>query len=476
MNVYDSEKMADILQNKCKMESVSDPEAADLLVINTCSIREKSQEKLFSELGRWKAIKNSNKKSQGRAANEFNGEALIAVAGCVAAQEGKNIVERAPYVDIVFGPQTLHRLPQMIEERMALRAKANREGKKGEGVKHSVVDISFPEIEKFDNLAPPKARGVSAFVSIMEGCSKYCSFCVVPYTRGEEISRPVRQIREEILRLTDQGVKEIYLLGQNVNAYDYEGIDFAQLLYMVADMPNVERIRFTSSHPVEFNDAQIKCYGEIPQLANHLHLPVQCGSDRILSLMKRGHTALEYKEKIYKLRDLCPDIAISSDFIVGFPGETDEEHQATMKLVKAIGFDKSFSFVYSARPGTPAASLRDATPQEEKLARLHELQQVLDQQTADISNALIGKTCSVLVDDYSRKDPGRLQGRTECNRLVNFQCADSSLIGEFVQVEILGASRTFMRGVLVSELPAVAGLKGMKGLEGLKSKGEYGAA
>ncbi len=428
MNVYDSEKMADILQSKCKLESVSTPEEADLLVINTCSIREKSQEKLFSELGRWKAIKNSKDK------------ALIAVGGCVAAQEGQKLVERAPYVDIVFGPQTLHRLPQMLEEKFAQRGK-----------QQSVVDVSFPEIEKFDNLAPPKARGVSAFVSIMEGCSKYCSFCVVPYTRGEEVSRPVSQIREEIMRLTDQGVKEIYLLGQNVNAYQHDGVDFAQLLYMVADMPHVERVRFTSAHPVEFNDEQIKCYGEIPQLAKHLHLPVQCGADRVLALMKRGHTVLEYKERIYKLRELCPGIAISSDFIVGFPGETDEEHQATINLVEAIGFDKSFSFVYSQRPGTPAAALPDKTSKENKLVRLHQLQELLDQQTEDIGKKMIGTTCKVLVDDYSRKDPGRLQGRTECNRLVNFQSSDSSLIGEFVQVEILDSSRTFMRGNLLAK-------------------------
>lgn len=427
MNVYDSEKMADILQNKCKMESVSAPDSADLLVINTCSIREKSQEKLFSELGRWKDIKLAN-------------NALIAVGGCVASQEGQKLVERAPYVDIVFGPQTLHRLPQMIEEKRAMRGKQK-----------SVVDISFPEIEKFDNLAPPKARGVSAFVSIMEGCSKYCSFCVVPYTRGEEVSRPVSQVREEIMRLTDQGVKEIYLLGQNVNAYNHEGVDFAQLLYIVADMPQVERIRFTSSHPVEFNDEQIKCYGEIPQLARHLHLPVQSGSDRMLALMKRGHTMLEYKERIYKLRELCPGIAMSSDFIVGFPGETEEEHQATIELVKAINFDKSFSFVYSPRPGTPAASLNDNTSKEEKLVRLKQLQELLDHQTESISKSMIGSVCKVLVDDYSRKDPGRLQGRTECNRLVNFQCSDSSLIGEFVELEVLDYSRTFMRGKLMTD-------------------------
>lgn len=423
MNVYDSEKMADILQEKCKMESVANPDGADLLILNTCSIREKAQEKLFSELGRWKELKRKNAGT------------LIAVGGCVASQEGQKIVERAPYVDIVFGPQTLHRLPQMLEEKQAMR-------------NSSVVDVSFPEIEKFDNLAVPKARSVSALVSIMEGCSKYCSFCVVPYTRGEEVSRPVRQIRMEIMRLADQGVKEIILLGQNVNAYSHEGVDFAQLLYIVADLPNVQRIRFTSAHPVEFNDAQIQCYGDIPELAKHLHLPVQSGADRILALMKRGHTSLEYKERIYKLRELCPDISVSSDFIVGFPGETDKEHNATMELAKAMRVDRSFSFVYSQRPGTPAASLADKTTKEAKLARLYELQELLHNQTTAISAAMIGSTYRILVDDYSRKDPGMLQGRTENNRLVNFQCSDTSRIGEFVEVEIVADLRSSLRGVL----------------------------
>lgn len=427
MNVYDSEKIADILAIKCQMVDVDSPDQADLLVLNTCSIREKAQEKVFSELGRWnKQLKKNNQ------------QAMIAVGGCVASQEGSKIIERAPYVDIVFGPQTLHRLPDMI----AARRKLN-------GKRQSVVDISFPEIEKFDNLAVPQARGVSAFVSIMEGCSKYCSFCVVPYTRGEEVSRPPRQIRQEIIKLTHQGVKEITLLGQNVNAYSYDSMGFAQILYMVADIPEVQRIRFTSPHPMEFSDEQIKCYADLPQLADQLHLPMQSGADRILALMKRGHTALEYKERIHKLRQVRPDISISSDFIVGFPGETEDEHQATMKLVRDIGFDKSYSFVYSMRPGTPAAYLEDNTNKEEKMLRLHELQELLNSQAAAIGKGMVASRCNILVDDYSRKDPGMLQGRTENNRLVNFVCGDANLIGEFAAVDIIEALPNSLRGVLV---------------------------
>ena len=426
MNVYDSEKIADILATKCNMQDVANPEEADILILNTCSIREKAQEKVFSELGRWKNFKQAKRGT------------LIAVGGCVASQEGGNIIKRAPYVDIVFGPQTLHRLPQLLDRKKKLR-----------GSKQAVVDVSFPEVEKFDNLATPEARGVSSFVSIMEGCSKYCSFCVVPYTRGEEVSRHPGQIRREITKLASQGVKEVTLLGQNVNAYSCDGIDFAQLLYMVADIAEIQRIRFTSPHPVEFNDEQIRCFADLPKLASQLHLPVQSGSDRILALMKRGHTALEYKEKIYKLREARPDICISSDFIVGFPGETLEEHKATLKLAKEIGFDKSFSFAYSARPGTPASYLDDNTSRETKMERLYELQTILNSSATKISKGMIGKKRRILVDDYSRNDPGMLQGRTENNRLVNFNCEDASLIGDFARVEIMEALPNSLRGRLI---------------------------
>ncbi len=434
MNVYDSEKIADILTDMCKMTSTDKPEDANLLILNTCSIREKAQAKVFDQLGRWRRMKVADP------------SVVIAVGGCVASQEGAAIARRAPYVDVIFGPQTLHRLPNMLQQ-------LNGEnGKRKVGLKNkAVVDTSFPEIEKFDKLALPKARSSSALVSIMEGCSKYCSFCVVPYTRGEEVNRPCHQIIEEVKRLADQGVKEIILLGQNVNAYRAGEIDFAQLLYIVADIKGIERIRFTSPHPLEFNDAQINAFGDLPQLADQMHLPLQSGADRILALMKRGHTALEYKEKIYKLRKLRPDISISSDFIVGFPGETEAEHQATLKLVNDIGYDRSFSFSYSPRPGTPAAYLKDNTTAQEKLARLHELQEVLNQQAQSISKSMIGTNQRVLIVDYSRKDPGMLQGRTENNRLVNFACSDVSLIGEFVDVEIVEALTNSLRGVAAQE-------------------------
>ena len=421
MNVYDSEKISDILAAQCGMQETAKPEDADLLILNTCSIREKAQEKVFSALGRWKTLDN----------------VMIAVGGCVASQEGDKIAQRAPYVDIVFGPQTIHRLPDMIKQKQAMLGK-----------RQSVVDVSFPEVEKFDKLPEPRARGVSAFVSIMEGCSKYCSFCVVPYTRGEEVSREPRQIRQEIIKLTHQGVKEVTLLGQNVNAYSSNGLDFAQLLYMIADIDAIQRIRFTSPHPLEFNEDQIKCYADLPKLANQLHLPLQSGADRILALMKRGHTVLEYKEKIHNLRKVRPDISLSSDFIVGFPGETAEEHRQTLELVEELVFDKSFSFAYSPRPGTPASYLEDNTDHQAKLTRLQELQDLLNSQASRLSEEMRGKRFTILVDDYSRKDPGMLQGRTENNRLVNFPCRDASKIGEFVEVDILETLPNSLRGVM----------------------------
>lgn len=428
MNVYDSEKIADILQVNCNMQSVNKPEDASILILNTCSIREKAQEKVFSELGRWNAIKKDKP------------EVIICVGGCVASQEGPAIARRAPYVDIVFGPQTLHRLPNILQE-----LRENQDKRK------TIVDTSFPEIEKFDNLPSPLSRGPTAFVSIMEGCNKYCSFCVVPYTRGEEISRPQHQIIEEISHLALNGVKEITLLGQNVNAYRTAEVDFAQLLYMVAAIEGIERIRFTSSHPLEFNDAQIEAYRDLPHLANQLHLPLQSGCDRILMQMKRGHTVLEYKEKIYKLRKVRPDISLSSDFIVGFPGETDAEHRLTLDIVARLGFDKSFSFVYSQRPGTPAAYLHDNTTKQQKVIRLAELQEILNSNADKLSKAMLGTKQKILVDDYSKKDPGMLQGRTENNRLVNFACEDATLIGKFVSVEIIESLPNSLRGKICDD-------------------------
>jgi len=424
MNEYDSDKMADVLRESHGYELTDVAEEADLLLVNTCSIREKAQEKVFSELGRWRAIK------------EKRDHVMIGVGGCVASQEGDGITRRAPFVDVVFGPQTLHRLPQLIEAAGSRRA--------------SVVDVSFPEIEKFDRLPEPRAEGPTAFVSCMEGCSKYCSFCVVPYTRGEEISRPLDDVIAEVVQLAEQGVREINLLGQNVNAYrgpmhDGSVADLATLIYYVAAVDGVDRIRFTTSHPVEFTDSLVQAYAEVPKLANFLHLPVQHGSDRILSLMKRGHTALEYKQRIRRLREVRPDISLSSDFIVGFPGETDRDFEATMNLIADVGFDQSFSFVYSARPGTPAANLPDDTPMQVKKERLQILQARINQQAQAISDAMVGTTQRVLVEKISKKSASQVAGRTENNRWVNFD-ADPSLIGRFVDVVITEALPNSLRG------------------------------
>jgi tRNA-2-methylthio-N6-dimethylallyladenosine synthase len=427
MNEYDSARMRDLLQESHDLVPTDNPEEADVLLLNTCSIREKAQEKVFHQLGRWKRLKARKP------------DLIIGVGGCVASQEGAEIGRRAPYVDLVFGPQTLHRLPEMMERR-------------GPGGT-IVVDVSFPEIEKFDRLPEPKVEGPSAFVSIMEGCSKYCTFCVVPYTRGEEVSRPVDDVIAEIAHLAAGGVREVNLLGQNVNAYRGdnhlgETVDFAELLHLVARVPGIDRIRYTTSHPVEFSDALIEAYAEIPQLVDHLHLPVQSGSDRILMAMKRGHTVLEYKSKIRRLRKLRPAISISSDFIIGFPGETEADFAATMKLIEEIGFDSSFSFIYSARPGTPAAELPDATSEEVKKQRLQILQTRINQQAQHISRQMVGNTETILVTGQSKKDPGQLQGRTENNRVVNFACPDTSLVGQFARVDILEALPNSLRGVL----------------------------
>jgi len=425
MNEYDSARMRDLLQESHGLIPTDTPEDADVLLLNTCSIREKAQEKVFHQLGRWKHLKQKNP------------DLIIGVGGCVASQEGAEIGRRAPYVDLVFGPQTLHRLPEMLQQR-------------GTGGT-LIVDISFPEIEKFDHLPPPRVEGPSAFVSVMEGCSKYCSFCVVPYTRGEEVSRPLDDVIAEIAHLSAGGVREVNLLGQNVNAYrgaSHEGeiVDFAELLHFVARIPGIERIRYTTSHPVEFSDALIDAYAHIPQLVDHLHLPVQSGSDHILAAMKRGHTAVEYKSKIRRLRKIRPAISISSDFIIGFPGETEADFAATMKLIEDIGFDSSFSFVYSARPGTPAAELPDLTDEETKKRRLLILQTRIIQQAAAISRHMVGTTQRILVTGVSKKDPGQLQGRTENNRAVNFTAADQALIGQFVDVQIVAALPNSLRG------------------------------
>lgn len=427
MNEYDSEKMADVLRESHGYELTSSAEDADLLLVNTCSIREKAQEKVFSELGRWRAWK------------EKRPELLIGVGGCVASQEGEGINRRAPFVDMVFGPQTLHRLPQMVDA-------VQKDGR-------PVVDISFPEIEKFDRLPEPRAEGPTAFISIMEGCSKYCTFCVVPYTRGEEISRPLDDVVVEAVKVANQGVREINLLGQNVNAYlgpmhDGQIADLATLIYYIAAIDGIDRIRFTTSHPLEFSDSLIKAYAEIPELANYLHLPVQHGADRILSRMKRGHTALEYKQKIRKLRVVRPDISVSSDFIVGFPGETDSDFEATMKLIGDVGFDQSFSFIYSARPGTPAAGFADETPLAVKKERLSRLQAQISAQAMEISRSMVGGVQSVLVERTSKKGRNQLAGRTENMRWINFD-ADSSFIGQFVDVLITEALPNSLRGRLV---------------------------
>ncbi|WP_442681970.1 tRNA (N6-isopentenyl adenosine(37)-C2)-methylthiotransferase MiaB [Stenotrophomonas sp. JC08] len=424
MNEYDSAKMADVLAEHEGLELTDNPEEADVVLVNTCSIREKAQEKVFSQLGRWKELK-----ANGR-------DVIIGVGGCVASQEGEAIVKRAPYVDLVFGPQTLHRLPELI--------RARREQNRPQ------VDISFPEIEKFDRLPEPRAEGASAFVSIMEGCSKYCSFCVVPYTRGTEVSRPFEDVLVECAQLAAQGVREINLLGQNVNAYrgpygDGEIADLGLLIRTLAEIDGIGRIRFTTSHPLEFSDSLIDAYRDVPKLANYLHLPVQAGSDRILSAMKRGYTALEFKAKIRKLRAVRPDISISSDFIVGFPGETDADFEKTMKLIEDVGFDQSFSFMYSRRPGTPAADLEDTITDAEKHARLSRLQAHINAHAAGISRSMVGSVQSVLVEGPSRKDPNELTGKTENMRSVNFP-GNARLVGQFVDVVITEALSNSLRG------------------------------
>lgn len=427
MNEYDSAKMLDVLNASDGMELTDNAEEADVLLLNTCSIREKAQEKVFHQLGRWRKIK------------ENRPDVIIGVGGCVASQEGKALHDRAPVVDVVFGPQTLHRLPELV-------AKAKSE-------KKFVIDTTFPEIEKFDRLPEPRAEGVSAFVSIMEGCSKYCTFCVVPYTRGEEISRPFDDIIAEIVELADQGVREVNLLGQNVNSYrgemhDGDIADLAMLIHYVAAIEGIDRIRYTTSHPVEFSDSLIQAYAEVPELVNHLHLPVQSGSDRILAAMKRGHMAIEYKQKIRKLREIRPDISLSSDFIIGFPGETDKDYEDTMNLIEEIGFDKSFSFIYSARPGTPAASMEDNVPMAVKKTRLYRLQQRITEMEQAISQKMVGTKVNVLVERASKKDPKELAGRTENNRIVNFK-GEASLIGNFAKLEITEALPNSLRGILV---------------------------
>ena len=425
MNEYDSARMADVLAAAEGLELTDNVDEADVVLVNTCSIREKAQEKVFSQLGRWKSLKKDGK------------PVLIGVGGCVASQEGEAIIRRAPYVDLVFGPQTLHRLPELI--------RARREEDRPQ------VDISFPEIEKFDRLPEPRAEGPSAFVSIMEGCSKYCSFCVVPYTRGTEISRPFEDVLEEVLRLAAQGVREVNLLGQNVNAYrgPIEGTDevadLGLLIRTVAEIGGIDRIRFTTSHPLEFSDSLVEAYRDVPQLANYLHLPVQSGSDRVLAAMKRGYTALEFKQKIRKLRAVRPDISISSDFIVGFPGETDADFEKTMKLIEDVGFDQSFSFIYSRRPGTPAAELPDEVSDEVKHARLSRLQAHINEHSAGISRAMVGSVQKVLVTGPSRKDPNELTGKTENMRQVNF-AGHPRLVGQFVDVVITEALANSLRG------------------------------
>ncbi len=430
MNVYDADKMADVMRAAEGYEPTADPEQADLILFNTCSVREKAQEKVFSDLGRVKHLKAKG--------------VLIGVGGCVASQEGAAILDRAPYVDVVFGPQTLHRLPQLLANRRALG--------------RAQVDISFPEIEKFDHLPPAKTDGASAFVSIMEGCSKYCSYCVVPYTRGEEVHRPFDDVLTEVAGLADQGVKEVTLLGQNVNAYrgrmgrDAKGsteiADFALLLEYVHEIPGIARIRYTTSHPNEFTQRLIEAHGQLPKLVRHLHLPVQHGSDRILMAMKRGYTVLEYKSTIRKLRALRPDISLSTDFIVGFPGETEDDHQRNLKLIEDIGFDASFSFVFSPRPGTPAAALADETPQAQKLQRLQQLQALLERNVQRISASRVGTQQIILVEGPSRKNAAELMGRTECNRIVNFDGGPlaARLVGQMTAVTITQALPHSLRG------------------------------
>jgi len=427
MNEYDSDKMADVLRAAQGYEKTDDVEEADLILFNTCSVREKAQEKVFSDLGRVQHLKARGAK--------------IAVGGCVASQEGAAIIERAPYVDVVFGPQTLHRLPELLAAR--------------EAQQRPQVDISFPEIEKFDHLPPARVEGPTAFVSIMEGCSKYCSYCVVPYTRGEEVSRPFEDVLVEVAGLADQGVKEVTLLGQNVNAYrarmgqGAEMADFATLIEYVAEIPGIERIRYTTSHPNEFTPALIAAYAKVPQLVSHLHLPVQHGSDRILMAMKRGYTAMEYKSTVRKLRAVRPELSLSTDFIVGFPGETEEDFAKLVKLIEEVGFDNSFSFIYSPRPGTPAANLPDDTPHEVKLQRLQKVQALIEANMRRISASRVGTVQRVLVEGPSRRDPQELMGRTECNRVVNF-AAPARLIGQMVDVRITQAYPHSLRGEVLT--------------------------
>jgi tRNA-2-methylthio-N6-dimethylallyladenosine synthase len=430
MNEYDSDKMADVLNASDGLVKTDRPEDADVILLNTCSVREKAQEKVFSDLGRLRELKRNNP------------DLLIGVGGCVASQEGAAIIKRAPYVDMVFGPQTLHRLPEMISQR---RATGN-----------SQVDISFPEIEKFDHMPPAKVEGATAFVSIMEGCSKYCSYCVVPYTRGEEVSRRFEDVLTEVAGLAEQGVKEITLLGQNVNAFrgvmaDGEIADFALLIEYIAEIPGIERIRFVTSHPKEFTQRLIDTYAKVPKLVDHLYLPAQHGSDRILSAMKRGYTVLEYKSVIRRLRQVRPNITISSDFIIGFPGETDADFEALMKLITDIGYDNSFSFIFSPRPGTPAANLQDDTPHEVKLKRLQHLQSVVEENMARISAAMVGTVQRILVEGPSKKNPAELQGRTENNRVVNFNAGPNGarLIGELIDVTITETLTYTLRGEIV---------------------------
>lgn len=429
MNEYDSDKMADVLHAARGMELTDNPDEADVILFNTCSVREKAQEKVFHDLGRVRHLKKTNP------------NLLIGVGGCVASQEGAEIVKRAPFVDLVFGPQTLHRLPELIEER--------------ESTGQPQVDISFPEIEKFDHLPPARTEGVTAFVSIMEGCSKYCSFCVVPYTRGEEVSRPLNDVLVEVAGLAVQGIKEITLLGQNVNAYrgemgDDEIADFALLLEYIHEIPGIERIRYTTSHPREFTTRLIEVYAKLPKVVSHLHLPVQSGADRVLAAMKRGYSVLEYKSIIRRIRVVRPDISISSDFIIGFPGETDADFEATMKLIEEVNFDESFSFIYSPRPGTPAADLPDDTPHEMKLARLYRLQQRIAQQAQAISQGMVGTTQRVLVEGPSKKNPDELCGRTDNNRVVNF-AGTSNLVGHFAHIKITAALSHTLRGEIITE-------------------------
>jgi len=433
MNEYDSDKMADVMRAAEGYEPTTDVDEADLILFNTCSVREKAQEKVFSDLGRVRHLKEKG--------------TLIGVGGCVASQEGAAIIQRAPYVDVVFGPQTLHRLPQLLRQR--------------ERERRAQVDVSFPEVEKFDNLPPARVEGATAFVSIMEGCSKYCSYCVVPYTRGEEVSRPFEDVLVEVAGLADQGVKEVTLLGQNVNAYrgamgaGGEIADFALLLEYVSEIPGIERIRYTTSHPKEFTPRLIEAYAKLPKLVSHLHLPVQHGSDRILAAMKRGYTAMEYKSIVRRLRAVRPQLALSSDFIVGFPGETDEDFARLMKLIEDVGYDNSFSFIFSPRPGTPAANLHDDTPHEVKLARLQQVQAAIDGNMRRISEQLVGSVQRILVEGPSRKNPQELAGRTECHRMVNFP-GPQRLVGELADVRITATSAHALRGEVAGGAPAAA--------------------